>query len=119
MLLQLRKFLETHKLHETQIYAKVETVEVSTLVLYQHACIKLIFISPNKNSLVITYVNFTPYTFNLVKWSIFLSFLLVIFQGLKHFDEILQEVNGIILSRGNLGIDLPPEKVRIAGRAYS
>jgi hypothetical protein len=33
------------------------------------------------------------------------------FQGLTHFDEILQEADGIILSRGNLGIDLPPEKV--------
>lgn len=32
-------------------------------------------------------------------------------QGLTHFDEILQEADGIILSRGNLGIDLPPEKV--------
>lgn len=36
----------------------------------------------------------------------------VIIQGLTHFDEILQEADGIILSRGNLGIDLPPEKVR-------
>ena len=32
-------------------------------------------------------------------------------QGLTHFDEILKEADGIILSRGNLGVDLPPEKV--------
>ena len=32
-------------------------------------------------------------------------------QGLRHFDDILREADGIILSRGNLGIDLPPEKV--------
>ncbi|EPS61048.1 pyruvate kinase, partial [Genlisea aurea] len=32
-------------------------------------------------------------------------------EGLTHFDEILKEADGIILSRGNLGIDLPPQKV--------
>ncbi|KAJ4851570.1 hypothetical protein Tsubulata_034339 [Turnera subulata] len=32
-------------------------------------------------------------------------------EGLTHFDEILQEADGIILSRGNLGVDLPPENV--------
>ncbi|KAK4345762.1 hypothetical protein RND71_035938 [Anisodus tanguticus] len=34
-------------------------------------------------------------------------------EGLTHFDDILKEADGIILSRGNLGIDLPPEKKRI------
>lgn len=40
-----------------------------------------------------------------------LKFLYLYKQGLTHFDEILQEADGIILSRGTLGIDLPPEKV--------
>ena len=32
-------------------------------------------------------------------------------QGLEHFEEILQETDGIIISQGHSGIDLPPEKV--------
>ncbi|XP_078156506.1 pyruvate kinase 1, cytosolic-like [Carex rostrata] len=55
---ELRAFLKSHKLDDTQIFAKVED-----------------------------------------------------FEGLEHFDEILQEADGIILSRGDLGIDLPPEDV--------
>lgn len=55
---ELRAFAKSQNLDETQIFAKIETVE-----------------------------------------------------GLKHFDEILLESDGIILSRGNLGIDFPPEKV--------
>lgn len=38
-------------------------------------------------------------------------------EGLKHFDGILQEADGIILSRGNLGIDLPAEKVFLFQKA--
>ncbi|KAJ6886316.1 hypothetical protein NC651_026872 [Populus alba x Populus x berolinensis] len=38
------------------------------------------------------------------------------FHGLTYFDEILPEANGVILSRGNLGIDLPPEKCNMAGK---
>ncbi|KAI4319629.1 hypothetical protein MLD38_033208 [Melastoma candidum] len=55
---ELRAFLKSQNLQDTQIYAKVETVE-----------------------------------------------------GLRHFNEILEEADGIIFGRGNLGIDLPPEKV--------
>ncbi|XP_059628403.1 pyruvate kinase 1, cytosolic-like [Cornus florida] len=38
-------------------------------------------------------------------------------EGLTHFDEILQEADGVILSRGNLGLDLPPEKVFLFQKA--
>ncbi|KAE8671851.1 Detected protein of confused Function [Hibiscus syriacus] len=33
------------------------------------------------------------------------------YRGLTHFDEILQEADGIIFARGTLGVDLPLEKV--------
>ncbi|XAR71142.1 Pyruvate kinase [Bertholletia excelsa] len=32
-------------------------------------------------------------------------------EGITNFDEILQEADDIIFSPGNLGVDLPPEKV--------
>ncbi|KAL8159696.1 hypothetical protein V2J09_001233 [Rumex salicifolius] len=38
-------------------------------------------------------------------------------EGLTHFNEILQEADGIILSRGNLGIDLSAEKVFLFQKA--
>jgi len=34
--------------------------------------------------------------------------------GLMNFEAIIDAADGIIFSRGNLGIDLPPEKMFIA-----
>ncbi|XP_047309160.1 pyruvate kinase 1, cytosolic-like [Impatiens glandulifera] len=38
-------------------------------------------------------------------------------EGLTHFDEILKEADGIILSRCNLGVELPPEKAFLFQKA--
>lgn len=50
---------------------------------------------------------------HLIAWSHFSFPAVQHYQGLKHFDEILKESDGVILARGNLGIDLPPEKVGV------
>lgn len=91
---QAREFLsKLGDLHQTQIFAKIENIEV-----------------PNKET-GLPFIYQSILSVHLIYIFKLWFFLVLLAQGLTHFDEILQEADGIILSRGNLGIDLPPEKV--------
>lgn len=87
---QAREFLsKLGDLSQTHIFAKIENVEVGCLSSIIGICLEFDYCANSKVNIV----------------------YMIVLQGLTHFDEILQEADGIILSRGNLGIDLPPEKV--------